>query len=160
MAQPINNIQVSGVTYRSTVNGPGIRTVLHTQGCTIGCPGCFNKHTWDLSGGTSVDTYLLAANILSGSDSSNGLTLSGGEPMQQITALRLLVKTIRSWRPETNVLMFSGWNKKTLDLVEGLNNLSQHIDAIIAGPYDKGQKSSGLVASDNQELIIESLSNG
>ena len=30
---------------RSRANGPGVRLVLWFQGCTLGCPGCFNPTT-------------------------------------------------------------------------------------------------------------------
>jgi pyruvate-formate lyase-activating enzyme len=30
---------------RSRANGPGVRMVLWLQGCTLGCPGCFNPAT-------------------------------------------------------------------------------------------------------------------
>ncbi|NJO00209.1 MAG: 4Fe-4S cluster-binding domain-containing protein, partial [Anaerolineales bacterium] len=30
---------------QSRVNGPGLRAVLWVQGCSLGCPGCFNPQT-------------------------------------------------------------------------------------------------------------------
>ena len=31
----------------SKVNGPGLRFVLWTQGCSKGCKNCFNPETWN-----------------------------------------------------------------------------------------------------------------
>ncbi len=34
----------------SIVDGPGLRAVLWTQGCSHHCPGCQNPQTWDFNG--------------------------------------------------------------------------------------------------------------
>jgi anaerobic ribonucleoside-triphosphate reductase activating protein len=38
----------------SYANGPGRRAVLWVQGCTLGCPGCFNPETHRNRGGEQV----------------------------------------------------------------------------------------------------------
>ena len=48
----------------SRANGPGLRAVVWFQGCTLGCPGCFNPGTHNASGGYDSDTDTLAAEIL------------------------------------------------------------------------------------------------
>lgn len=151
MVQPISHLLISGITPSSTVNGPGSRTVLHTQGCDVKCPGCFNKHTWDASSGTARTTDSLAQEILSCSDA--GLTLSGGEPMQQIYGLMELVKKVRAVRPSTDVLMFSGWSKAEIESKVDLDTLGNYIDVVIAGPYDQSLSKEGIVASSNQEVV-------
>ncbi|MCU0780030.1 MAG: radical SAM protein [Akkermansiaceae bacterium] len=35
---------------RSRANGPGWRSVVWVQGCSLGCPGCFNPQTHDWEG--------------------------------------------------------------------------------------------------------------
>jgi len=35
----------------SLVNGPGKRAVVWVQGCTLGCPGCFNPQTHSVAAG-------------------------------------------------------------------------------------------------------------
>ena len=35
----------------SIVDGPGLRTVIWTQGCSHHCKGCQNEQTWDFNGG-------------------------------------------------------------------------------------------------------------
>ena len=35
----------------SIVDGPGLRTVIWTQGCAHHCKGCQNEQTWDFNGG-------------------------------------------------------------------------------------------------------------
>ena len=38
----------------SIVDGPGLRTVIWTQGCSHHCKGCQNPQTWDFEGGGLV----------------------------------------------------------------------------------------------------------
>jgi len=82
----------------SRANGPGLRAVLWTQGCTLGCPGCFNPGTHPFDGGepASVDHIygqIIAARARYG---IQGVTVSGGEPLQQRHALLALLRRIRA----------------------------------------------------------------
>ncbi|RME55891.1 MAG: 4Fe-4S cluster-binding domain-containing protein, partial [Deltaproteobacteria bacterium] len=48
----------------SEVNGPGRRAVVWVQGCSLGCPGCFNPHTHSKGGGRTIAIEVLAQRIL------------------------------------------------------------------------------------------------
>ncbi|MBZ0237815.1 MAG: radical SAM protein, partial [Deltaproteobacteria bacterium] len=65
---------------RSRANGPGTRFVIWMQGCSLGCPGCFNPTTHAPAGGELVDTAALLAEVAA-TRGLDGLTLSGGEPL-------------------------------------------------------------------------------
>ena len=47
----------------SIVDGPGLRTVIWTQGCSHNCPGCQNPQTHDFNGGGLIDIDLVKAAI-------------------------------------------------------------------------------------------------
>ena len=66
----------------SIVDGPGLRTVIWTQGCGHKCPGCQNPQTWDFKCGGLVplDMVYEAIDELEYQD---GITFSGGDPMYQ-----------------------------------------------------------------------------
>ena len=69
----------------SIVDGPGIRTVIWTQGCPHNCYGCHNPSTHDFSGGALVDVDYIKSSL----DSlvyQDGITFSGGDPMCQSAA--------------------------------------------------------------------------
>ncbi|MEG0546399.1 MAG: pyruvate formate-lyase-activating protein [Oscillospiraceae bacterium] len=69
-----------------TVDGPGIRTVLFMQGCTLRCPYCHNPDTWKLDGGENVSVDEMVSKILrykSYFGKDGGVTVSGGEPLIQ-----------------------------------------------------------------------------
>jgi len=55
------NVRVHATEPRSRANGPGARFVVWMQGCTLGCPGCFNPTTHDATGGREVTVEEIAA---------------------------------------------------------------------------------------------------
>ena len=66
----------------SIVDGPGLRIVLWTQGCSHNCNGCHNPQTHDFNGGLLVDVDIICEEIQKLKYHS-GLTISGGDPMFQ-----------------------------------------------------------------------------
>ena len=70
---------------RSEIYGPGLRAVFWTQGCNLACKGCWNTQYWSKKGGNPI----LVSRLLEELDSINGIegiTLLGGEPLQQAEA--------------------------------------------------------------------------
>ena len=74
-------------TTGSTVDGPGVRLVAWTAGCSWRCLYCHNPDTWNMMNGMGVTLdravqelakYRHGLRIMSG-----GFTLSGGEPLMQ-----------------------------------------------------------------------------
>ncbi len=74
-------------TTGATVDGPGVRVVGWTAGCTWRCLYCHNPDTWTMSNGMPVPVaqaadelrkYQQGLKIMGG-----GFTLSGGEPLMQ-----------------------------------------------------------------------------
>lgn len=74
-------------TTGATVDGPGVRVVAWTTGCTWRCRYCHNPDTWTMSNGIPVTVakavdelrkYRHGLQVMSG-----GFTLSGGEPLMQ-----------------------------------------------------------------------------
>ena len=69
-----------------TLDGPGVRFVIFSQGCPLRCACCHNPETWNPQGGTVYTARELAdriANYKSYFGSDGGVTLSGGEPLMQ-----------------------------------------------------------------------------
>lgn len=122
------------------------------QGCTLGCPGCFNPQTHSHNDGYWLSLEQLFSKILSLQDEIQGVTISGGEPLQQ---MRPLLKLLQRLRSETalSILLFSGytWNEiEGMPMGEPLLNL---LDVLIAGRYLQDLPGSGgLLGSSNQKI--------
>ena len=72
----------------SRVNGPGNRFVLWTQGCSKGCNNCFNPLTWNTNNNLLLSP-LEILNIIENFE-VDGITLTGGDPLEQSDILELL----------------------------------------------------------------------
>lgn len=78
---------VHSIEVGSTVDGPGIRFVLFLTGCLLRCQFCHNPDTWHKSNGRPVPLKRMMKEIAKYQKvlkiSRGGLTISGGEPVQQ-----------------------------------------------------------------------------
>lgn len=69
-----------------TLDGPGVRFVVFTQGCPLRCACCHNPETWGVKGGTVYTAEQVAERALKYKEyfgETGGITLSGGEPLLQ-----------------------------------------------------------------------------
>ncbi|KUG05414.1 pyruvate formate-lyase activating enzyme [hydrocarbon metagenome] len=73
----------------STLDGPGIRTVIFMQGCSLRCKYCHNPDTWSRESADSRDytpealMHIIARGKPYFDASRGGITFSGGEPLLQ-----------------------------------------------------------------------------
>jgi anaerobic ribonucleoside-triphosphate reductase activating protein len=140
---------------RSRANGPGVRFVVWFQGCSLGCAGCFNPTTHAVDGGEAraIEDVLaeLDRAIARGGAPITGVSLSGGEPLQQPEAALALLRGARARSLST--LAFSGY---TIDEIEaqplGPAVLAE-LDVLIDGRYRAGERlADGLRGSANQRI--------
>jgi anaerobic ribonucleoside-triphosphate reductase activating protein len=156
----------------SSVNGPGNRAVLWFQGCNLGCKGCWNPetHEFNLKKETPIEEIYT---WIDGLKDIEGITFSGGEPMQQAQHLYFILHYIKTNRPELSIGMFTGYSKKELeegkfrwhkdsdgDWQQGSlklwNEIKQFIDFAVTGRYNQLVKTEklGLRGSRNQEILF------
>ncbi|MEU4625342.1 4Fe-4S cluster-binding domain-containing protein [Actinoplanes sp. NPDC023801] len=62
MSEPL--VRVARFLERTTAEGPGERTAIWVQGCSIRCPGCFNPHLFGSRGGTLTSPDDLVRRVL------------------------------------------------------------------------------------------------
>ena len=81
-----------------TVDGPGIRYVVFTQGCPMRCMYCHNPDTWDINGGREVTVEEILSEFNANRDfyAKGGITVTGGEPLLQMDFLTELFKQAKS----------------------------------------------------------------
>ncbi|HTJ42635.1 MAG TPA: 4Fe-4S single cluster domain-containing protein [Kofleriaceae bacterium] len=148
-ASGIDIVRIHAHEPRSRANGPGERFVIWFQGCTLGCPGCFNPTTHAASGGREVAAADLIAQALAAE--VEGITLSGGEPLQQPEAALALLSGAK--QAGLSTLVFSGY---TIDEIRALPlgpQILAQLDVLIDGRYvSTDRHASGLRGSANQRI--------
>lgn len=144
-------IEVSSTILDSEANGPGSRNVIHFQGCSLKCPGCFNQHTHPSGAGTRVGAGQLVKELQQNSFSTS-YTISGGEPFQQPKGLLFLLGALRSCGVDS-ILIFSGYTIREIKSDPVKERCLSKIDVLVAGRYNRRQPSyKGLRASKNQKV--------
>ena len=79
-------LRVHSIQSLGTLDGPGVRFVVFTQGCHLRCKCCHNPDTWDMSGGKEIavrDIAGRAGRYKEYFGEKGGITVSGGEPLLQ-----------------------------------------------------------------------------
>lgn len=146
-------VRVHAFEPASRANGPGLRAVVWFQGCSLGCPGCFNPATHDPGGGDECDTETLAAEILARAARIEGLSVSGGEPFQQPEALLDLLQRLAA--ASLSRLVFSGYTLAEIQALPLGPATLRHVDVLIAGRYHAAQRTGhGLLGSANQQIHL------
>jgi pyruvate formate lyase activating enzyme len=78
---------IHSVETLGTVDGPGVRYVIFTQGCPLRCLYCHNPDSISLKHGRLVSSASLLTDIENTADflrrANGGVTLTGGEPLAQ-----------------------------------------------------------------------------
>ena len=138
--------------YPSYVNGPGKRFVIWTQGCTKACKNCFNPSTWPLLGDEiSIDELFDEIK----KSKCDGLTLTGGDPLEQPDELLKLVKKVFDLNLPKGIILFTGFTLKEIETIgKETFEVLKYIDLLIDGRYeDKLRIENGLKGSSNQNMI-------
>jgi anaerobic ribonucleoside-triphosphate reductase activating protein len=136
----------------SRSNGPGLRFVLWLQGCTLGCPGCFNPETHSGSAGIKTPVSDLLQTIVESGSAVQGVTISGGEPLQQLRPLAELLAGIRS-QTDLSIVLFSGYSWREIQRMPAVANILSLIDVLISGRYLAEQRlAHSLIGSRNKTL--------
>ena len=111
----IHSIETCG-----TVDGPGIRFVIFTQGCPLRCMYCHNPDSWSLETNNlkTVDEILGQYNSIK-EFCKGGITVTGGEPLVQIDFVTELFKKAQEMEIhtalDTSGLLFNRSNTEKID---------------------------------------------
>lgn len=138
------------------VEGPGVRMCIWVQGCSNRCPGCFATDTWNPDGGEQVPVERITNQIRNLAGSIEGITLLGGEPMEQAEALCEIARYARDLG--LSVITFTGrvYEQLLEEKDPHILQLLQLTDLLIDGPYRKDQPEDKrpLVGSKNQRFLF------
>lgn len=132
--------------------GPGRRSVVWVQGCTIRCEGCIVPESWGDQVGQWEDPAELALKLLANSDSN--LTVSGGEPTEQAPAVSILLSEARRLGRTTWVYTGRRLEDLVADGDEEVLSLLSLTDVLVDGPYELATAGGvGYRGSRNQRIL-------
>lgn len=149
-------LRIAGIQKDSIVDGPGVRLSVYFQGCSHRCPGCHNPETHDPESGCEV-TVAGLTDIIDSCPFIDGVTLSGGEPFEQVQAAAALAGEVTS--RSLNLVLYSGYTFEQL-LASSYSDPDIHflLDSaylLVDGPYIHAEQDYKLAyrGSRNQRLI-------
>ena len=141
------NIHRYEVVENEHLYGPGKRLLLFTQGCSLRCKGCTNQHLWEFGKGIDVTIE----EIINQCNDLDGITLHGGEPLDQADVLGQIIKKLK--QQGKTVILFTGYIFKELNKVQKQAWLSS--DIVISGRYEEQNRNIYLQfrGSTNQKVF-------
>jgi len=152
------------IKYCDIADGEGVRTSLFVSGCRNHCKNCFNPETWDFQYGKEF-TSLTIQEIMDSlqPDYINGLSLLGGEPMEEENqkTLSSLVRLAKETYPQKNIWVYTGY-RFDVELKEGgakytpyTKEFLSYVDILVDGKFVEDLKDITLQfrGSSNQRII-------
>lgn len=147
------NIRISGLMNDSIVDGKGLRFAIYVQGCSHRCKGCHNPQTHDFNGGKLMDIETIWQEIQE-NPLLDGLTFSGGEPMEQ--PLPLISLAERAKEMGLNLWSYSGYTyEELLQANDDKTRLLKTLDVLVDGRFVEEERTLSLPfrGSKNQRII-------
>jgi anaerobic ribonucleoside-triphosphate reductase activating protein len=148
----VASLRLAQIVACTEAEGPGRRFALWTQGCPLRCSGCCNPEMLPFEGGSPWEVDALLATVL-GTPGLEGVTLLGGEPVAQASALAPLASRVRG--AGLSVMLFSGHTLEELRaLGPEVQSLLAETDLLVDGRYDRALPDSRRrwIGSRNQRL--------
>lgn len=137
---------------RSEANGPGLRSVVWVQGCSLGCEGCFNPLTHN----PEAPVPVMAASELAHwvvTNGVEGVTVSGGEPFEQPEGVLEMGRLVRD--AGLGVVILTGFTWSEVTQMIPLEELARCVDAVITGRYRRDRHIGfGLRGSSNKQVRL------
>lgn len=130
-------LRVAATVAPTRVEGPHPRYALWVQGCAVRCPGCCNPQMFDADGGEAIDVDTLLADLRRAhrEHGLEGLTVVGGEPLQQLPAVTEACAGARQLG--LGVLVFTGLTTRQALAQPGFAALWRTLDTLVTEPFDR-----------------------
>ena len=143
-------IRLGHVVDHTEIYGPGLRSAIWVKGCTLACKGCWNTQYWPAKGGELVSVNELHKQLMQIED-VEGITLLGGEPLQQSIQILELIKLQK--KAGRTIMLYSGFERDELDKTQ--LECVELSDLVILGRYKEELRNTSLRwrGSENQELF-------
>jgi|LSQX01.3.fsa_nt_gb anaerobic ribonucleoside-triphosphate reductase activating protein len=120
------NLKIHSMIPITEVNGPGKRFGIWLQGCSRKCPDCYNPEAQNPAGGYEMAVEDLYCKIIS-TPGIDGVSISGGEPLEQAEALIELASKIKT-QTDLSILVFTAFS---IEQLQNLPDLMPLIDCLV-----------------------------
>ena len=139
--------------------GPGKRLVIWTKGCSKNCEGCTSPEMKRVGNTKQIavdDLFQIIDNIFK-EECFDGITISGGDPLEQVDDLVELLKKLHVITDD--ILVYTGydWDIYSGQIESGRKKqLMSLISVLIDGPYiqDENIPDLALRGSKNQRILF------
>ncbi|GAB4346881.1 MAG: hypothetical protein OHK0038_26960 [Flammeovirgaceae bacterium] len=135
----------------SFIYGPGCRTVIWTQGCSVQCKGCWNTDMWSFEPKNLFSADELLSQILKNTPDIEDITLLGGEPLDQYPEILELCQ--KAQQNGLSVMLFTGYEMHEIH-EKNMQNILPYLDILITGRYDLTKRTleHQWIGSTNQKI--------
>jgi anaerobic ribonucleoside-triphosphate reductase activating protein len=144
-------MNIAHIEEHSFIYGPNCRFVIWVQGCSIRCKGCWNTDMWSFEKKTTLLVQELLRKIENEKEFIEGVTILGGEPLDQYEEVAELLSACREIGLST--MLFTGY--EMTEIVEKqMTSILDNLDILITGRYDKTKRTLNhqWIGSTNQEI--------
>lgn len=146
-------LNINKIIEETQSEGPGKRFCIWVQGCSRHCKGCFAADTWDFKPKNLYTSESLIS-MINEQKNIEGVTILGGEPLEQPEAVAELVKGVHELG--LTVLLFTGYRYDELTESDNVywHKILQNTDVLIDGEFIEDEKCFDipLIGSKNQTI--------
>ena len=147
-------LRIAHTESRTTVLGPGVRSVIWFQGCLLNCPNCIAQEM-NIAAPAFLTTPRNLADWCMSQLGIQGVTLSGGDPLDQ--PLGMLEEFLSILRLETSldIVLYTGRTLSQLRQIDvgPMARVLELVDILIDGPYlETLNNGHGWRGSSNQQI--------
>ena len=138
----------------------GASVSLWFNSCPHHCRGCWNRKTWERDESLYQDNDRVVQEVKEslgqGVFQLNTLALLGGDPLspRNIQDTVYIVKALKEWRPDLNVICWTGFTWEQVVGSKLLKPILEYLDVLVDGRFMIDRKIEGKkYGSDNQRAI-------
>jgi pyruvate formate lyase activating enzyme len=150
--------RIHSVESCGTVDGPGIRYIVFTQGCLLRCQYCHNADTWEIGKGKEVTVEEIMEDVKCYlpfmEASGGGITVSGGEPLLQIDFVLELFKECKKLGIHTTIDSSGGCYSEEEEFQRKLTELMLYTDLVLLDiKHIHSKKHRKLTGKPNEHIL-------
>ena len=144
-------MNIAHIEKQSYIYGPGCRFVIWTQGCSIRCKGCWNQSMWDFTSGRKLPVPGIFNRITAMEKDIEGITLLGGEPLDQYEETLTLLQLCK--KAGLSTMLFTGYELREMQQ-NGTSDIQRELDILITGRYEEDKRTlrHQWIGSTNQDI--------